>query len=1033
MQPRPTSCTTRRPAHRPTLLTRAFSPLLPPRRWGGTLLLLVILGTLLAPTGALGALGASANTRGPAVAAPSALGPVHGAPSFAGWSPTSGRSSPGVGPDRLSTVALLPARPAGFVSTPTWLAYDPNDRSMFVGDPPDSVDQVAIGTHLGYQVNATIGVGDDPFGVAVDTAQHEVFVADSGSNNVSVINDTNLTDWTSVPVGAGPRGLAYDPSTGNVYVANNGSDNVTVFNASDLRAVANIAVGSGPVGVAADPAADRVFVADSLSDQVSVINTTTNNVVATLAAGSFPYGVALDNTTGSVFVTNEGSYNLTVLNGSNLSLLATIPVLSPFLQVQGIAYDPATDSMWVGAGYSYAIEVSASAFVVAGYFETDPSGAAYDPANGAVCLTNTGNNTFVCISAPVAGTDPVSFHESGLPLGTFWSVVVGQAYGHNTTVTSPTSYLNVSVAPWTGPYLYWVPTVPGYGNYLASPAEGNFSSGSVSLINISFAPAAPGPYNLSFVESGLPNGTSWSVDVGHGRYYGNATSITLSVANGTYAYTVVGVPGYVASPASGQARIQGVGVEIPISFSSLNVSLAPSVSPDPADAGANVTFEAGIRSGTPAGNNTTEAWIVESSPSCAAPPCYVHATGPEYVTSYDVAGVYEAWLWANGSASGSLSATLNVTVVPSLQLLAILASPAGGSPSTRSEAFGLNLSGGVAPYQAWWSFSDGGNGTGLALNHTFSGTGAEWATVEVSDSGGVRVSGSWNATPSTNASPAPLVAQALGTYQAGAAPLTENFSGSATGGTAPYSFQWSFGDGGTATVANVSHVYTSPGTYNATLVVTDAASVQATSTWTVYVENGSAGAPRVTLSAEPSEVLVGQSTVVRADVSGGQGGYTLDWGGQLGGCAPISPLAQRCTFATLGSRAISLQVIDANGQAGTATVSVAAVATLPHGSQPVGAPSPWSRLDTPVGLVLLASILVTGVVAAALVARRRGGARPPEAVDPDATAAGTSTAAPAASPSAGEGRGPGDRAPPPRTGPERPGYGTDDDPMADFL
>ena len=49
-----------------------------------------------------------------------------------------------------------------------------------------------------------------------------------------------------------------------------------------------------------------------------------------------------------------------------------------------------------------------------------------------------------------------------------------------------------------------------------------------------------------------------------------------------------------------------------------------------------------------------------------------------------------------------------------------------------------------------------------------------------------------------------------------------SFSGSATGGTAPYSYSWNFGDGSaTSTLQNPSHTYNTAATYNATLTVTD--------------------------------------------------------------------------------------------------------------------------------------------------------------------------------------------------------------------
>ncbi len=58
----------------------------------------------------------------------------------------------------------------------------------------------------------------------------------------------------------------------------------------------------------------------------------------------------------------------------------------------------------------------------------------------------------------------------------------------------------------------------------------------------------------------------------------------------------------------------------------------------------------------------------------------------------------------------------------------------------------------------------------------------------------------------------------------GHAPLTVSFTGSATGGTAPYAFSWKFGDGFSSNLQNATHTYNSTGVYNAILNVTDGSS-----------------------------------------------------------------------------------------------------------------------------------------------------------------------------------------------------------------
>lgn len=50
---------------------------------------------------------------------------------------------------------------------------------------------------------------------------------------------------------------------------------------------------------------------------------------------------------------------------------------------------------------------------------------------------------------------------------------------------------------------------------------------------------------------------------------------------------------------------------------------------------------------------------------------------------------------------------------------------------------------------------------------------------------------------------------------------TASFSSTVSGGQTPYTYAWSFGDGGTSSQANPSHTYTSEDTYSVSLTVTD--------------------------------------------------------------------------------------------------------------------------------------------------------------------------------------------------------------------
>lgn len=127
------------------------------------------------------------------------------------------------------------------------------------------------------------------------------------------------------------------------------------------------------------------------------------------------------------------------------------------------------------------------------------------------------------------------------------------------------------------------------------------------------------------------------------------------------------------------------------------------------------------------------------------------------------------------------------------------------------------------------------------------------------------------------------------------------FSCSASGGTAPYSFAWTFGDGGVDSGPRPSHAYASAGTFDATCTVTDFVSRTAQDTLAVAVDAASQATPLSFHTLAPCRVL---------DTRLADGG--------LGGPA-LAPLSQR-TFATVSAcgippaaraLAVNVTVVDA--------------------------------------------------------------------------------------------------------------------------
>jgi serine protease len=119
-----------------------------------------------------------------------------------------------------------------------------------------------------------------------------------------------------------------------------------------------------------------------------------------------------------------------------------------------------------------------------------------------------------------------------------------------------------------------------------------------------------------------------------------------------------------------------------------------------------------------------------------------------------------------------------------------------------------------------WTFGDGGTSTLQNPSHQYTAAGTYTVSLTATNAYGSNTltkTGYITVTaPNTN----PPVAAFTGTPTSGNVPLTVAFTDQST--NTPTSWAWTFGDGGTSTLQNPSHIYTTAGTYTVALTATNA-------------------------------------------------------------------------------------------------------------------------------------------------------------------------------------------------------------------
>jgi YVTN family beta-propeller protein len=84
--------------------------------------------------------------------------------------------------------------------------------------------------------------------------------------------ETNDFEGTPVPVGMNPYGIAYNPRKNNIYVANAGSNSVSVINPTTNTVIDTIPTGTTRVGIAHNPNNNHIYVTNAGSNTVSIIH-----------------------------------------------------------------------------------------------------------------------------------------------------------------------------------------------------------------------------------------------------------------------------------------------------------------------------------------------------------------------------------------------------------------------------------------------------------------------------------------------------------------------------------------------------------------------------------------------------------------------------------------------------------------------------------------------------------------------------------------------------------------------------------------
>lgn len=179
--------------------------------------------------------------------------------------------------------------------------------------------------------------------IAIDEADDRAYIANIGSDNVTVIDCETRSIDADPRVGEGPEGIAIDPEAG-VLVANQDDNYLSVLDPETLEEQSRAMLGETPIRVVRSPTDRLALVPNRESNTVSVIDLDFERdgehqpwETARIPVGIWPGGTVFSPDGETAYVANNKSNDVSVIDVSASREIERLPAGT---HPDGIAYLP---------------------------------------------------------------------------------------------------------------------------------------------------------------------------------------------------------------------------------------------------------------------------------------------------------------------------------------------------------------------------------------------------------------------------------------------------------------------------------------------------------------------------------------------------------------------------------------------------------------------------------------------------------------------------------------------------------------------
>ncbi len=512
---------------------------------------------------------------------------------------------------------------------PAWIAYDQVNGEVYVAVDTYNINAIGLSVDSsngyllvisGFSIIKEISTGFFPIGISIDPLNGNVFISNLVSDDVQIVDGQNNTIIGNIPVYI-PLFSALDTSNGLLYITSEGGNYVFMVTIQENYTVTFINKGL-PSGTAWYVNISNVGSFKSTGNSINVslsdgsynydISTSDKKYAPEQNSGSFtvngkgiiiyvnfklvtysiifretglPTGQQWSVTLGGAI--NNSNSNMIIFNEPNgtylYSLIATI---NGTTGTRYITLNPTGNVTIDGANVTIDVSYLTQYYLImlanpSNGGSITPTGGWYNAGSsvtinaipnsnfefvswtgtGSGSYSGTGTQVTITINSPITEQAnfielySITFTESGLPAGTIWYVNTSNGQSYSSSGTS------ISVHMPNGSYSYTIATA----DKEYSAQGGSFIVSGFNIeISIRFNLVT---YAITFTESGLPSGTSWSLTLNNITKSSTTNTITFNEPNGTYSYSISGISGYRPNTYSGTVIANGNTIDENITWS----------------------------------------------------------------------------------------------------------------------------------------------------------------------------------------------------------------------------------------------------------------------------------------------------------------------------------------------------------------------------------------------------------------------------------------------------------------------------------